>query len=304
MHPVLHTPLGELPSYTVFVALGVFAAAGVTWGLHRSRGFTFDLTAGMAILAVALGLIGARAWFVATHPGLYAAWFRAFPTAGMDHATGAAAAAATAVLLAVYAHPALRSLGYASAAVGTAACAIAFLLAARVGALHGLAPADPFDPRDGGLAIFGGLALATPACLALAARHGLPPAFAADAAAPGLLAACSLGRIGCFLNGCCAGRPSDSPFAPGGRLPTQIIESAVTASAAAGLALAARTPGSGRTAATAALAYASVRFSLEFFRDDVRPYVAFFTPSQLAALLLAAVAAGSMLRGRAARSCP
>jgi prolipoprotein diacylglyceryltransferase len=278
------------------VALGVISAAGLTWALHRNRGFTFDTISGLTVLAVSLGLVGARAWFVATHPALFAPWFRAFPAAGNDFGTGAAVAAAVAVLLALYARPALRPLGPAAIVVVACASAIAFMIGARAGSLRGRTPADPFDPQGGGLAFFGGFALAAPACLALAARRGIAPLAAADSVAPGLLAACALGRTGCLLNGCCSGRPWESPLALGGHIPTQVLESTVTAGAAALLAARGGEPGSGRIAAVAALVYAAARFTLDFLRDDVSPALAFLTPSQLAALLLAAAGGALLLR--------
>lgn len=39
---------------------------------------------------------------------------------------------------------------------------------------------------------------------------GLPLGAALDASAPGLLFGAAIGRIGCFVGGCCAGRPTAS----------------------------------------------------------------------------------------------
>jgi len=44
-------------------------------------------------------------------------------------------------------------------------------------------------------------------------RLGLRPAKFLDCAAPSVALAICLGRIGCFLNGCCYGRPSNLPWA-------------------------------------------------------------------------------------------
>lgn len=66
---------------------------------------------------------------------------------------------------------------------------------------------------NGGLVYYGGL-LGGMAALALwARRRGLPVADAMDFVAPlGALGLAST-RMGCFLNGCCFGRPSSAPWA-------------------------------------------------------------------------------------------
>ncbi|HZE19232.1 MAG TPA: prolipoprotein diacylglyceryl transferase family protein, partial [Candidatus Angelobacter sp.] len=44
-------------------------------------------------------------------------------------------------------------------------------------------------------------------------RHGLPVWRVGDAAAPSMALGIGIGRIGCFLNGCCFGLPSHLPWA-------------------------------------------------------------------------------------------
>lgn len=64
---------------------------------------------------------------------------------------------------------------------------------------------------------------------------GLPLGGLLDATAPGLLFGMAIGRLGCFLGGCCAGRPTASRFGVWSsdrsvgrrRVPTQFFESAV-----------------------------------------------------------------------------
>lgn len=65
----------------------------------------------------------------------------------------------------------------------------------------------------GGLVVFGSLPTAAWAAWRFARRRGLPLLRLADCIAPGLLVGLALGRVGCFLNGCCYGGPCDLPWA-------------------------------------------------------------------------------------------
>jgi phosphatidylglycerol:prolipoprotein diacylglycerol transferase len=66
---------------------------------------------------------------------------------------------------------------------------------------------------QGGLVVFGSLPTAALAAWLFARRRGLPILEVADVVAPGLLVGLALGRVGCFLNGCCYGGPCDLPWA-------------------------------------------------------------------------------------------
>lgn len=65
---------------------------------------------------------------------------------------------------------------------------------------------------QGGLTLYGGIVAGTFAALLAATRFGLPRWLAADAMTPALALGTVFGRVGCFLNGCCYGRPTDGPF--------------------------------------------------------------------------------------------
>lgn len=65
----------------------------------------------------------------------------------------------------------------------------------------------------GGLVVFGALPTAAVAAWRFAATRGLSLARLADCVAPGLLVGLAIGRVGCFLNGCCFGGPCDLPWA-------------------------------------------------------------------------------------------
>ncbi|HUK61820.1 MAG TPA: prolipoprotein diacylglyceryl transferase [Dongiaceae bacterium] len=65
---------------------------------------------------------------------------------------------------------------------------------------------------QGGLTLYGGIVAGTFAGLASARRLGLPRWVVADALTPSLALGTMFGRIGCFLNGCCYGRPTTLPW--------------------------------------------------------------------------------------------
>jgi phosphatidylglycerol:prolipoprotein diacylglycerol transferase len=92
---------------------------------------------------------------------------------------------------------------------------------------------------DGGLAQYGGIVAGVVAGLVVFARRGVSPWRGADVLAPSVALGVAIGRLGCFLNGCCFGKPCDLPWAvtfPTGSIaayefggvalhPTQIYES-------------------------------------------------------------------------------
>ena len=65
---------------------------------------------------------------------------------------------------------------------------------------------------QGGLTLYGGIAAGTFAGLVAAKRMGLPVWITADVLTPSLALGTMFGRIGCFLNGCCYGRPTNLPW--------------------------------------------------------------------------------------------
>jgi phosphatidylglycerol:prolipoprotein diacylglycerol transferase len=62
---------------------------------------------------------------------------------------------------------------------------------------------------QGGLELLGGVILAVTVIILYLIYHKLPIRQYLDILAIGLMAALVLGRIGCFLNGCCFGKPTD-----------------------------------------------------------------------------------------------
>jgi len=66
---------------------------------------------------------------------------------------------------------------------------------------------------QGGLELLGGVILAIAVIFAYLLYHKLPVRRYLDVLAIGLMVALAIGRIGCFLRGCCFGRPTDVPWA-------------------------------------------------------------------------------------------
>ncbi len=99
--------------------------------------------------------------------------------------------------------------------------------------------ARAFKVWDGGLTLYGGVTAGIAAGFLFFKRRGVGPWLGVDLAAPALALGIGIGRIGCFLNGCCFGRECDLPWAvtfpagsgaadifPGVAIhPTQIYES-------------------------------------------------------------------------------
>jgi phosphatidylglycerol---prolipoprotein diacylglyceryl transferase len=95
-----------------------------------------------------------------------------------------------------------------------------------------------WDRREGGAAQYGGFAIVIPCSVPLLAALRVPLGEFWDAATFTILAAMFFARIGCLLNGCCAGLPSTSWLSMNlpnrakvweKRIPTQILEAGMAA---------------------------------------------------------------------------
>lgn len=73
-------------------------------------------------------------------------------------------------------------------------------------------PLRVFAIWNGGLEVIGGVMLAIAVILLYGRYHKVPIRHYLDVLAVGLLVALMFGRIGCFLNGCCYGQPTDLPW--------------------------------------------------------------------------------------------
>lgn len=65
----------------------------------------------------------------------------------------------------------------------------------------------------GGLVVYGALLAGGAALVAFIYRHRLPGFVVSDIIAPGVVLGMAIGRIGCFLNGCCYGGACQLPWA-------------------------------------------------------------------------------------------
>ena len=111
-----------------------------------------------------------------------------------------------------------------------------------------------------------------------------------DTFAPSMALGIAVGRVGCFVTGCCAGTPSGLFWAVNGRHPVQLYES-VGALALCGLVARARrrrqVPGEAFLAF--GVGYGLLRFALEFLRANHAPLALGLTGHQW----LAAASAGA-----------
>ena len=73
-------------------------------------------------------------------------------------------------------------------------------------------PMQVFAIWQGGLELLGGVILAITVILLYLRYHKLPTRKYLDILAIGLMAALVFGRLGCFMNGCCFGRPTELPW--------------------------------------------------------------------------------------------
>lgn len=114
---------------------------------------------------------------------------------------------------------------------------------------------------DGGAALYGGLATAFVISLPLLSALGLPLGAFWDAATICLLVGMIFTKVGCLLNGCCAGRT---------RIPLQLLEAGLAALILLGsIAASSRSPFAGALFLGALGAYGVARFAIEPVRNTV-----------------------------------
>ncbi|HOY65823.1 MAG TPA: prolipoprotein diacylglyceryl transferase, partial [Candidatus Ozemobacteraceae bacterium] len=112
-----------------------------------------------------------------------------------------------------------------------------------------------FALNRGGLVFYGGFVATALAVVAFGRRQGISLRLLGDVIAPSLAMGHTIGRLGCFANGCCYGAPSGLPWAcrfPAAgdalaRHPTQLYEALfLFAALLVTFRLASRAPGAGR----------------------------------------------------------
>jgi phosphatidylglycerol---prolipoprotein diacylglyceryl transferase len=185
---------------------------------------------------------------------------------------------------------------------------------------------------EGGLAMYGGILLAVASVYAYIRHRGLSFWQVADTLFPPWMLLLILGRVGCFLNGCCYGEPTSVPWAlnfkrTGGvrgfyvtRHPTQLYSAAAATVIFLIMWRIRKKPGfRGQVALVFLLLYPITRFFIEYFRADPRGMWRFFdlftlSESQIVSIpvfLFALVAwvflsrrSGGATAGREDPSCP
>jgi phosphatidylglycerol:prolipoprotein diacylglycerol transferase len=181
---------------------------------------------------------------------------------------------------------------------------------------------DVFALWQGGATFYGGLILSLVVSYAFAHRKGMPFLQVADIFSPSLALGIGVTRIGCFLSGCCFGKPSTVPWAvtfppssPAGYSalsaahelgvdhiglhPTQLYSSAYgLLIMTLLLVLEPRLRKRGATFGALILLYGIARFSVDFFRYyEANAFVAFgLTFNQLVSVGLVATGAYLVVR--------
>lgn len=127
----------------------------------------------------------------------------------------------------------------------------------------------------GGLIFYGGFILSSLVTLAWAWKRGEALRAFVDFCITAIPLGHAFGRVGCFINGCCYGKPWDGPWAifTAGALrhPVQLYESTFNVLLyAALLALYLRKKRDGVVLASYLIFYGAWRFSVEFLRGDER----------------------------------
>lgn len=147
-----------------------------------------------------------------------------------------------------------------------------------------LYPGKIYHLWEGGMVFYGGLFSALAFSFYYIRAHHLSFGRIADCAAPGIAFGISIGRVGCFLNGCCYGIPSRfgfvfPPASPAGDafphqtlFPTQLISSLNLFLIGSGLHLfKGKGIASYKLLILFLIFYSVHRFFIEFFRADTHP---------------------------------
>ena len=170
---------------------------------------------------------------------------------------------------------------------------------------------------EGGLVFYGGLIGAVLVSFWFCRRHRLPALVYSDICAPAIPLGHAIGRLGCFLAGCCYGLPTNGmhwyslvfphdphTFAPPGvpLYPTQLMESAGEASIFLILfVMRYRQKFDGQIIASYLMLYAVLRSTLECFRGDLeRGFVIdpWLSTSQFISAIIFVLGLGLYLVGR------
>lgn len=147
---------------------------------------------------------------------------------------------------------------------------------------------DIFFIWRGGLAFYGGLILAIPASWIFIVRNKIPFWKTADLVGPYIALGQSIGRIGCFFNGCCFGKYIGTTAY---RHPTQLYASMALISIFIFLKLIQKKASfNGFIFGLYLVLYSVQRFAIDFLRADTPRYLFNLTVSQIISLIILATA--------------
>lgn len=160
---------------------------------------------------------------------------------------------------------------------------------------------------EGGAALYGGLILAIAVSLPLLNLLRISPGAFWDSATIAMLTGMVLARVGCLINGCCAGRPTtawlglDLPGRQGirRRVPTQLLEAGLALALLAGSAgLRNRLPFEGALFLGALAVYSVGRWWLESTKEVIDTIGNMSVHRALSAILLAVSITGFLVMWR------
>jgi phosphatidylglycerol:prolipoprotein diacylglycerol transferase len=165
-----------------------------------------------------------------------------------------------------------------------------------------------WNRSEGGAAQYGGFLVAVPLSAPLLGALQVPFAAFWDVSMVTIMVGMIFTRIGCFLNGCCAGRPTESWFAISlpdhtgvweRRIPTQLLEAGWSLILlAAALAVWPTLPFDGALFLVVSAGYATGRLLLESTRNSSRNALTFTLHHAISLLIIAVSVAALTLRGQ------
>lgn len=157
-----------------------------------------------------------------------------------------------------------------------------------------------FRVDQGGLVFYGGFFLALAAIIFYCRKQKLQVIRVLDVSTPSVAVGHAIGRIGCFLNGCCYGKPTDfftgiaypADSAPALRYgtaplhPVQVYEACINILIGVLMMVLIRKCKPGMAASAYLAIYGVIRFADEFFRGDHRQFWNGLTPAQTIGLVM------------------
>lgn len=296
MNPELGSGALAVPAYLALMLLGFLLAALYLRRQGERRGLDGPRLIDLALVVLVAGVIGARALAVLTDGKLTDFVHLCTDPAQVDAADARVATCST-----------------------DAQCGYDYLCepGARAAVVAGERKTMCRPQRDclaafkfwqGGLTFYGGLLLAIPTGLWFARRRRMPVGQVADLAAPAIMLGEAVGKIGCFLEGCCYGAPTTGPLGvrfpghAGPVHPTQLYESAAAMvlflALHVGWIARRRDRGDGAVLGWMLALYGTWRFCLEVLRDDPRGALGSLSTAQIVSIPLVAAGIAVLVRAR------